>query len=70
MDEMDTGFSYDMGELQEEIKQEPFLGIIHFEEEEDALFEEKDKFENAASIKNPNMNDDRRLFQVYRPDFF
>ena len=69
MDEMDTGFSYDMGGLQEEIKQEPFLGIINVEEE-DALFEEKDKFENAASIKNPNMNDDRRLFQVYRPDFF
>ena len=53
----------------EEIKQELFHGIINIDDE-DLPSEGDEKFENAAATKNPNLNDDRRLFQVFRPNFY
>ena len=53
----------------EEIKQEPFHGILNIKDE-DMPFEGDEKFENAASTKNSNLNDDRRLFHVFLPNFY
>ena len=43
-----------------------FLKLNALEEASSSDTEEKDKF---AYVKNPNRNDPRRLFQVYKPDF-
>ena len=45
---------------------EPFMGIVNLGEVEH--LSEDEVHESAASIKNPNQSDSRRLFQVFRPE--
>ena len=46
-----------------------FLRMLHLSEA-DLPGDEDWKIDNSASIKNPNKNDPRRLFQIYQPHFF
>ena len=46
---------------------EPFIGVANLEDiGEDSSADEKN---NVACTKNPNVNDDRRLFQVKKRSF-
>ena len=45
-----------------------FLGIQNLEEVE-YVKDDLAKLDPSASVLNPNKNDDRRLFQVFRPHF-
>ena len=40
---------------------QPFVGLLNIEEDE--LDHVAEEYDSAASILNPNVNDDRRLFQ-------
>ena len=46
---------------------EQFVGVGELDEVTES--EGHDEDDNAASIVNPNKNDDRRLFQIYDPEF-
>ena len=58
-------------DLESKFEMEPnpvsFLGIVNLEEADHCS--DDDVHENAASIVNPNKDDTRRLFQVYKPEF-
>ena len=59
--------SMEESKISSEIFIEPSIRVLNLEEGE-----EKDGtgiFDNSASIQNPNKDDSRRLFQVYKPDF-
>ena len=58
--------SMDESKISNKIFIEPSIRVLNLEGEE------KDGtgiFDNSASIQNPNKDDSRRLFQVYKPDF-
>ena len=57
-----------MEELQEEKKSDLFLGIQNLEEVEE-VNDDLAVLDPSAWILNPNKNDDRRLFQIFKPDF-
>ena len=57
-----------MEELQEEHLPDNFLGIQNLEEAEE-VNDDLAVLDPSACILNPNANDDRRLFQVFKPQF-
>lgn len=68
MDRLDLESDLD----QRDSKPKPFLGIVHvddIDECSDDSVNEAGVNEAAASIQNPNKDDTRRLFQIYRMQF-
>ena len=57
-----------MEKSQEEQKSDLFLGIQSLEEVEE-VNDDLAVLDHSACILNPNTNDDRRLFQVFKPQF-
>ena len=49
------------------VNPEQFLGMLNIDEPEE--FADDPENEGAASIENPNKDDNRRLFQVYKIQF-